>query len=150
MLLCSVATAQKISTKGTDFWLTFMQNSGVPNTYLFFSADSGATVNVYQGTTLLTTLTIPANSNVPYQVMVLSAHQTNSDVVNVKKAIHVTSDKPIALSAFNTELMSTDAAMILPVQALGGVLPAEQAQHLPVLLSCSGSHPKRQRPDRDE
>ena len=118
-LSCVPSTAQKISTKGTDFWLTFMQNSGVPNTYLFFSADSGATVNVYQGTTLLNTLTIPANGNVPYQVMVLSAHQTNSDVVNVKKAIHVTSDKPIALSAFNTELMSTDAAMILPVQALG-------------------------------
>jgi PKD repeat protein len=96
-----------------------MQNSGVPNTYLFFSADSGATVNVYQGTTLLNTLTIPPNGNVPYQVMLLSAHQTTSDVVNVKKAIRVTSDKPIALSAFNTELMSTDAAMILPVQALG-------------------------------
>ncbi|MFN4986036.1 MAG: PKD domain-containing protein, partial [Ignavibacteria bacterium] len=111
--------AQRISTKGTDFWLTFMQNSGLPNTYLFFSADSGATVNVYQGTTLLTTLAIPANGNVPYQVMVLSATQSNSDVVNVKKAIHVTSDKPIALSAFNTELMSTDAAMVLPVPALG-------------------------------
>lgn len=96
-----------------------MQNSGVPNTYLFFSADSGATVNVYQGMTLLTTLAIPANGNVPYQVMVLSATQSNSDVVNVKKAIHVTSDKPIALSAFNTELMSTDAAMVLPVPALG-------------------------------
>ncbi len=111
--------AQRISTKGTDFWLTFMQNSGLPNTYLFFSADSGASVNVYQGTTLLTTLAIPANGNVPYQVMVLSATQSNSDVVNVKKAIHVTSDKPIALSAFNTELMSTDAAMVLPVPALG-------------------------------
>lgn len=119
MSAVSSLSAQRISTKGTDFWLTFMQNSGTPNTYLFFSADSGATVSVYQGTTLLTTLAIPANGNVPYQVMVLSATQSNSDVVNVKKAIHVTSDKPIALSAFNTELMSTDAAMILPVPALG-------------------------------
>lgn|GEM_PF-598088 len=113
------ASAQRISTKGTDFWLTFMQNSGVPNTYLFFSADSGATVNVSQGATLLTTLVIPANGNVPYQVIAPGATVSNSDVVNLKKAIHVTSDKPIALSAFNTELMSTDAAMILPVAALG-------------------------------
>jgi PKD repeat protein len=138
VMSCAVATAQKISTKGTDFWLTFMQNSGVPNTYLFFSADSGATVNVYQGTTLLTTLTIPANGNVPYQVMVLSAHQTNSDVVNVKKAIHVTSDKPIALSAFNTELMSTDAAMVLPVPALGDKYYVPCYQHYKMSSSSSG------------
>ncbi|MBU3699138.1 MAG: PKD domain-containing protein [Candidatus Kapabacteria bacterium] len=119
MLTTVTIRAQTISTKGTDFWLTFMQNSGVPNTYLFFGADSAATVKVYQGATLLTTLSIPANTNIPYQVMALSAHQTNSDVVNVSRAIRVTSDKPITLSAFNTELMSTDAAVILPVQALG-------------------------------
>jgi PKD repeat protein len=119
LILACTISAQTISTKGTDFWLTFMQNSGVPNTYLFFGTDSASTVNVYQGTTLLTTLSIPANTNVPYQVMVLSAHQTTSDVVSAKKAIHVTSDKQITLSAFNTELMSTDAAVILPVQALG-------------------------------
>lgn len=113
------AHAQVPSTNGTEFWLTFMQNSGTPSTYLFLGSDSAATAKIYMGQTLLATVAIPKDGNVAYPVVATGATMTTSDVVAVGKAIHVTSDRPITLSLFNTQAQSTDASIVYPVQALG-------------------------------
>lgn len=113
------AHAQVPSTNGTDFWLTFMQNSGTPSTYLFLGSDSAATAKIYMGQTLLATVAIPKDGNVAYPVVAAGATMTTSDVVAVGKAINVTSDRPITLSLFNTQAQSTDATIVYPIQALG-------------------------------
>ena len=119
LLSTSTALAQVPSTNGTDFWLTFMQNSGVPSTYLFLGADTSATAKIYMGNTLLATVAIPNDGNVAYPVVAAGATITTSDVISVGKAIRVTSDRPISLSLFNTLSTSTDATIVYPVPALG-------------------------------
>jgi len=119
LLSASFALAQVPSTNGTDFWLTFMQNSGVPSTYLFLGADTAATAKIYMGNTLLATVAIPNDGNVAYPVVAAGATITTSDVISVGKAIRVTSDRPISLSLFNTLSTSTDATIVYPVPALG-------------------------------
>lgn len=122
MMLCLMTQSvygQRVSTKGTDFWVTFMQNSGTPELYLFFGSDSAATATVTLGAATLGSVAIPANSNVAFKVADLSAYIKTSDLVAVDKAVRVTSDKPITVCAFNTESQSTDATVVYPVQALG-------------------------------
>jgi len=129
LTLPCASIAQRTSTKGTDFWLTFMQNSFTPRLYLFFGADSAATATVRIGSTVLATITIPAKSNVAYEVTDLNAYIRGSDQVAAGKGIHVTSNKPITVCAFNTENQSTDAAIVYPTMSLGDEYYLASYQH---------------------
>lgn len=129
LTLPCASLAQRASTKGTDFWLTFMQNSFTPRLYLFFGADSAATATVRIGSTALATITIPAKSNVAYEVTDLNAYIRGSDQVAAGKGIHVTSNKPITVCAFNTENQSTDATIVYPTMSLGDEYYLASYQH---------------------
>jgi hypothetical protein len=120
LALCAPTAADQQTTRGTDFWLTFIKNYEVYGStltvYVSAEADSAFTVsipglgfsqssNVTAGT--ITSIVVPSSAMVT----------TGDGIADV--GIHVTADHPISVYALNQIYASTDASFILPTPALG-------------------------------
>jgi hypothetical protein len=120
-LLSVLISRAQISTTGTDFWLSYMQNFDDPeNTQLYITSDVGATgVVSIPGTGWTQNFTIAPNGSV--FVDVVAAQNAAIDVGNtvLSKAVHVTSNTPVAVYAANQRDASSDATLVMPVQTLG-------------------------------
>lgn len=120
-LLSVLIGRAQISTTGTDFWLSYMQNYDDPeNTQLYITSDVGATgVVSIPGTGWTQNFTIAPNGSV--FVDVVAAQNAAIDVGNtvLNKAVHVTSNTPVAVYAANQRDASSDATLVMPVQTLG-------------------------------
>jgi gliding motility-associated-like protein len=144
----TVAQAQKVSNKGTDFWAGF-GHVGVmeiaawldtPRTAFSFSAEQAAKVVVtIAGTTYRREYNVPANSVVrsenmpqgfrdipasPYDAMLYSKTSnwpggTNSEGIFKQKAIHIQSDVPIVVHEIQYAPFSAAATMLIPVDSWG-------------------------------
>jgi hypothetical protein len=124
-LLFANADAQNLSTRGTDFWLTFMENSDDPyrlddpTRILFVSAQEACQVTVSIGNRVVNRVSVPAMGSVRIDVTDPKSIQTTSDLLCRDCAVHVESTQPVSLYAFNSVNQSTDATIVLPVPALG-------------------------------
>ncbi len=113
---------QQFNSKGKEFWLGFMSN-----TESLFPAE----LTIYISSTTNTSgvveiplqrwsrsFTVNANSTVSINIPANLAMAVLSETVE-KRAIHVTAKDLVTVYAFNYAPMTSDAAIILPVQTLG-------------------------------
>jgi len=124
------------NSEGTDFWVTFGKNSSKTSQEAFLElkiATGGKVTNVTLSFTEIgasTTITnIPAYSlrtidlsNVPTlgdkrNSIYLDPSGSTSGTSN--KALHITSTQPISVYAFNTSKATTDATIVMPIEAWG-------------------------------
>ncbi|NCC88173.1 MAG: hypothetical protein EOM05_09980, partial [Clostridia bacterium] len=109
------------STLGTDFWLAYMQNFDDPaNTLIYITSVSGSTGTVsIPGTGWSENFTIAANGSALITVPTTqnAAIATNNTVLN--KGIHITANSEIAVYAANQRSASSDATLVMPIDALG-------------------------------
>lgn len=119
-MLLSVSAMAQVTTEGKDFWLAFMENEAPASVELEIYLSSKVTANVRVEAPLLgfvqdvtvqpgttSVVSVPANQYLPTEER---KYQTG---------IHVTSDEDISVYALNKRPFSADAAVILPVNALG-------------------------------
>ena len=127
MLLCfRKVEGQGFTTKGTDFWLGFMEN------YLGDDTASSDRMKVYITTDFLPasgTVSVPLggwsqNFNIPpsstFEVTVptVVAMCTSTDAIE-NKGVHVTSDVPVSVYQLNYVQYTSDANIIIPTSSLG-------------------------------
>ncbi len=112
------------STKGTEFWVGFMQN------FVFSSfADEELSVLVTASQNTTGTVSIPAQGW--SESFTVTANQTTTIVIPngiaehmtshiiEPRGIHITTADTVAVFASNAEVASADATRILPIQSLG-------------------------------
>ncbi len=116
------------TTEGTEFWVTFMSNSGAAqgdvdamNLYLYATSnDKEATVTItyYNGTS--EQFTVAANEQKEYPVKNEYAYINNSEGnQTTQRGVKITSSQPISLYATNKHTSGKyDATNILPTKAL--------------------------------
>jgi hypothetical protein len=120
-----------VTTRGTDFWLTFGSNTYHPaenaSLVLKIAASEAANVTLTftENGSLNITRTVPANSTIDIDLTraqreaVYTQIQYNFSSGTNSKSLHITSDEPISVYALNAEEMVTDASIILPVDVWG-------------------------------
>ncbi|HUO58772.1 MAG TPA: IgGFc-binding protein [bacterium] len=109
-----------ISSKGTDFWLTFPKgDTEMPVTLLLdISSQTSVTGAVQAGGAMNTPFSIPAGNAV--QVVVPNAFElTTADGVVSNVGIHVTSTDLVSVNAYRYETEATDAYLGLSTDAAG-------------------------------
>ena len=128
LLTATIGYAQDFSNKGKEFWLAYcyhvsmINNGGNPSNYpvmtLYLTSDvnTAYTVEIY-GVTTLQTGNITAGQVIT--VTIPSAYWIDNEGMFNNKAIHVTSDKPIAMYAYITRSAISGATICLPVNVLG-------------------------------
>lgn len=115
--LCCLIQSQAQTTKGKDFWISFLHNVVAEDTYVIVSADDGATVKIelpLQSTTYNMTL----NAGELKRQLISSGFHTQGTDTLTGFAIHVTSDKEIAVYANNIAPFSSDATCVLPSSSI--------------------------------
>ena len=105
-------------SKGTDFWLMFNQNLGLPTLTLFVTGDTNTsgTVSV-PGLGFTTPFSVTANT-VTTIAIPSGASVTSNDVVS-NLGIHVTSADEVTVYGLNRITATTDAFLGLPTDILG-------------------------------
>ncbi|MDD2636468.1 MAG: gliding motility-associated C-terminal domain-containing protein, partial [Bacteroidales bacterium] len=109
------------STLGTDFWLAFMQNFDNPaNTLIYMTSEAGTTGTVsIPGTGWSQNFNITANGSVLVTVPTAQTAAIETGNTVIDKGIHITSNSEIAVYAANQRTASSDATLVMPLQALG-------------------------------
>ncbi|HEY1047772.1 MAG TPA: hypothetical protein VGF79_15130, partial [Bacteroidia bacterium] len=111
----SLGFSQKTNT-GTDFWMGFMKNyTGSGNSLrLYISASDNSKVKIsIPLQNYIDSIFVPKDSVKVFYVPVSLGYIPELDSV-VKRAIHITSDYPVSLSAMNLITATTDASIVLP------------------------------------
>ncbi len=120
---------QNNTTEGTDFWATFMTNSGAYSAdvndldlYLYVTSRQNATVVIqnpnYPNRRI--TETITAGGQKQIKIPTALAYLTDNDIVS-RKGIHITSDNPVSVYATSHHNSGKyDGTNILPTEALMG------------------------------
>ncbi|MBK9246589.1 MAG: PKD domain-containing protein [Ignavibacteria bacterium] len=121
------ASAQKYSTKGSEFIIAFMPNFNLPQLTLYLSSDEACVATVILPGRAPIIVNLGANSANSVDVTAAYGNPTNQNPVYTLptesntingKSIRVTSTKPISVYSFNTLSTSTDATLVLPTDAL--------------------------------
>ena len=125
--ILSFFSLQAQNTEGTDFWLTFGQNSAGTSSSTanlqirFVAKDHQASARIY-----FTNLGTFKDFDIPArQVLTYSLDNTEKQAVyNTTEgvsnySIHITSNAPVTVYAMNQKGASTDATNILPATAIG-------------------------------
>ena len=109
------------STLGNDFGVSFMQNYNVPtNCIIYITSPQGATGTVSMpGSGWSQNFTVGANASIGIQIPAAQNPNIENSNVVLNKGVHVVSNNPIAVYAANQRNASSDATLVLPVQALG-------------------------------
>lgn len=131
ILLCAagIARAQPVTTSGTDFWVTFMENSSLPTRTLFVSAQQPSVVTVSLGGQVVANVNVAANGSERIEITDLRIYQSRSDEICQNCAVRVQSTTPVSVYAYNSVNSSTDATIVLPVSALGDRYVIAAYQH---------------------
>ena len=108
------------TTEGTDFWFGYMENSvgqGMSVTLeMYISARTTANVQIRSLRGFSRDIVVrPENTQ---RVVVPTDFMPNTEGVS-NRGIHVISDEPISVYQLNKRQFSADAAVILPVNAIG-------------------------------
>jgi gliding motility-associated-like protein len=121
----SIAQDPDLSTLGTKFWLTFMENIGAGNTVFELKvvvscnrATIGSITNPVTSQTI--NFSIPSGGGVQSILIPTNMGYTeNSEAAsNRNRGLYIESSDTIAVSAQNTRDFSADAALIYPIEAL--------------------------------
>ncbi len=109
------------STIGTEFWLSFLLNGeSTGSTQLYITSDVAATGTASMpGTGWSQNFTIPANGSVSVTIPLAQGAAIDVNNMVLNKAVKVVSNFPVAVYASNQTSASSDATVIMPVNALG-------------------------------
>jgi hypothetical protein len=115
------------NSEGTEFWLCFQRNykdnkTITPQTELhlefFITSDEDAVARiVIDGIGFDQTVKVPAGA--VKNIKIPSEAQIKSDEVKERLAVHITSDKPVAVYGLNRRFQTTDTYLGLPTSVLG-------------------------------
>lgn len=107
------------STMGTDFWLGFTQNTGIPSLSVQVSTYSGAswTISIPR-TSWTATFTLAPFSTTTINIPTNMGQADFSDVIE-DKGIHIVADNPILVTAYNYSSLSVDGSLIYDTEILG-------------------------------
>jgi hypothetical protein len=111
------------STEGSEFWFGFMQNrtSGATH-YMQITVTSqlGANIKLTYGPSETSIGNYTIAPNIPQTIPIDYALLEPSSSESIEnKAIHLVSDNPVNVYAFNYRTQSSDVAVIYPVKAIG-------------------------------
>lgn len=112
---------QETSSKGTEFWLGFMDhaNTTQADLDLYITSDSATTGTVYiDGASWSDTFTVIANQVTIVNVPSILAHVGCSDCIQ-NKGIRIVTAKPVAVFAHIHRNYRSDATLVLPIEATG-------------------------------
>lgn len=115
-----------IDNQGRDFWVTFMESLGgdetPPQLFLYAKSEIKANIKVssgdgsYSKNYKITDQSQTLKIEIP---PLLELNAEESGTITDQKALHITSDADIVLSAVTIRLYSSDAFLCLPHDALG-------------------------------
>jgi len=123
---CNHVAGQGFTTKGTDFWLGFMENylgddtTGSDKMSIYITTDNlpaSGTVSVPLGG-WSQNYTVAPNSTALIIVPTALAMCTATETIE-NKGIHVTSDNPVSVYELNYVQYTSDANIIIPTVSLG-------------------------------
>ncbi len=121
--VCGEISGQDISSKGTEFWLGFMDHTNTTQAEmdLYITSDSNTTGTVYiDGESWSRSFTVTANQVTIVNVPSTTAHVGCSDCIR-DKGIRVETKKPVAVYAHIHRNFRSDATLVLPTEATGKV-----------------------------
>ena len=123
MLLASYlfASSQQLSTRGTEFWMAFMENTSTTGLTisLHFSAFQASVVTISNPNTGYSQIVnVSAGGLVSTTIPLLQCYNTGSGII-ANKALKITATTEITMYALNSMYASADGTVILPIQALG-------------------------------
>ncbi len=111
------------STQGNEFWFAFLQNrntGSIHYTQMTVTSQLGANITLTYGPneTLIGNYTIAANvpQTIPIDYSILEPSYSEN-IEN--KGIHLVSDNPVNVYAFNYRTQSSDVAVIYPLKSIG-------------------------------
>lgn len=119
LMSCALVRSQTYSTRGTDFWLTFMQNSSNPTRTIFIAAQNACSVTVSLRGRVIGSANLPSNGSRSFEITDPLSYLETSNQIHQNAAIRVQSTAPISVYAYNSVTTSTDAASVIPTPALG-------------------------------
>lgn len=113
------------TTEGTDFWFGYMQNfdGGSPSSVEIFITSKVSTRGEIAISTNGARIQFEVEPGQTYR-RIINREEDNSFAASgsgsvERKAIHVTSEEPVSVYAFNNRSRSADAAVIFPTESLG-------------------------------
>ncbi len=120
ILLTPIVVFSQKSNTGTEFWMGFLRNydstfSGKKDSLrLYISATNNTKVDIsIPLQSYFASIQIPKDSVVVFTIPLHLGYLVDYDVIK-DKAIHITSDFPISVSAMNLLYATTDASIVLP------------------------------------
>jgi hypothetical protein len=103
-------------SKGTEFWIAFLQNLGTPNLQLFITSDVNTTGTVeIPGLAFSTPFTVITNT---VTTVALPSSAALSGTGIQERGIHITAAEEVTVYALNQISATTDAFLALPVDIL--------------------------------
>jgi hypothetical protein len=128
-ILLGTSSVKAQNTAGTEFWLTFGSNSGIPVLYVNLQIRIVSGNQATEGKIEFTQLGTEVPFNMGAQeVFTYNLDNTEKEAVynnytmptTSSKSIHITTEEqhPVTVYALNQVLATTDATNILPVEAL--------------------------------
>jgi hypothetical protein len=124
-MLCSLSLQAQVDTKGTDFWLTFGENtigtdSSIDMQLRIVGGSQASTVTIYF-TDLGISKPFSVGANQVYtDTLTLTEKRAVYNSIHTgisNRSIHITATEPITVYALNQLLYSTDATNVLPIWA---------------------------------
>ncbi len=119
-VVSSKSSIAQYSTQGLDFWFSFMPNIGAATAMVSITCDvntSGVISMPGQGWTQNFTVTQNSTTQITVPNMYNPVITTNQ--VIQPQAIHIVTNDPVSVYAFNDVPYTTDATIILPTPVLG-------------------------------
>lgn len=113
--ICLNISAQKTSS-GTEFWMAFLRNwSNSPTLRIYISSSYTTKARVHiPGANYRDSALIMKDSVVVITIPPSVGHISNYDTA-LNRAIHITSDQPVSVSAMNLIPATTDASIVIPL-----------------------------------
>lgn len=120
------AESQGFTTKGTDFWLSFMENlreadtTGADRMKVYITTDYLAATGVVSVPLAgwSSNYTVPPNSTLEVVIPTDIVMCSESDSIE-NKGVHVTSDVPVSVYQLNYIPYTSDANIVIPTTSLG-------------------------------
>jgi hypothetical protein len=117
--------AQTISTQGTDFWVSFGNNSNYPHGDIelqirVVASDAATVTFTYTESGTTNTVSIASGGVYTYAF----TNQEKDEIYSLNqgisnKSLHIQSDVPVSVYALNQYSATTDATNVLPIAGLG-------------------------------
>ena len=124
LLIAGQGKAQSRSTKGTEFWVSFMENLGfgvnlLPTFHIFINADVTTHCTItFPASTYSSSFTVNAGETYDFRMDTsIYLYPIGDDAIS-KKGIKITTDNPVEVQAVHYREYFSDGTLVLPTSEL--------------------------------